>query len=214
MAVKAKICGLKDVENLNAAVRSGAAFVGFVFVPSSPRHVTPNEAGALARHLPPSVPAVAVMVDPADADIDAVAKHAGVSLIQLHGGETPARVEAVRARTGLKVVKAIRVGDKGDVEKASIYDGVADYLMFDTKPSCDGDGPTGGTGQAFDWSLVAGRAFRRPWFLAGGLKAGNVGEAVAISGAGLVDVSSGVELAPGQKNSALIAAFLDAVRRI
>jgi phosphoribosylanthranilate isomerase len=155
---------------------------------------------------------VALAVDPTDAEVDAIVAGLSPDLIQLHGKETPARVHEIAARTGRGIVKVAPVAEASDVAAASVYEPLVEHLMFETKPPKDAERP-GGLGVTFDWTLLAGRRFSRPWFLAGGLDPWNVGEAIAASGAPLVDVSSGVERGPGLKDPALITAFLDAVRR-
>jgi phosphoribosylanthranilate isomerase len=213
MTVKAKICGLSTPEGVRAALDGGAGYLGFMFFAKSPRNVEPQAAARLAAPARGrGVSIVAVTVDPTDAEVDAIAAALSPDLIQLHGQEPPARVREIAARTGRGVVKVLPVSDAADVAAAGAYDGLVEHLMFDTKPPKDADRP-GGLGAPFDWTLLAGRRFQRPWFLAGGLNPWNVAEAVAASGAPLVDVSSGVERGPGLKDPALITAFLDAVRR-
>jgi phosphoribosylanthranilate isomerase len=213
MPVEAKICGLKDPAALAAVVKGGARYAGFVFYPPSPRNVKAAEAAALVAMLPERITPVGVMVDPSDAEIDAVIGEVDLDVLQLHGSESPERVSAIARRTGLKVMKAIKVASEADVASAARYEGAADMLMFDTRPSESAKTTLpGGTGQSFDWSLMKGFASKRPWLLSGGLNAGNVVEAVAISGARAVDVSSGVELSPGRKSPERIAAFLSVVR--
>ena len=213
MTAKAKICGVTTPEAVQAALDGGAAFVGFMFFEKSPRNITPETAGRLA---PPirarGAKVVAVTVDPTDAALDAIMAGLSPDLIQLHGKEPPARVRELAQRTGRGAIKVLPVAEAADVEAAGAYEPVAEHLMFETKPPKDADRP-GGLGVPFDWSLLAGRRFSRPWFLAGGLNPWNVGQAIAASGAPLVDVSSGVERGPGLKDPALIQAFLDAVRR-
>ncbi len=206
MSVAAKICGLQDTVALNAAVEGGAHYVGFVFCPTSRHVVTAEVAAALIAHVPPSVTAVGLFVDPTDADLQAVLAHAPLGLVQLHGLETPERVAAVRQQTGLPVMKVLHVSTPEDVTRAKAYESIADLLLFDTKI---GPLPTGGTGRRFDWSLMRGRSFARPWMLAGGLNAENLAEAVHQTGATIVDVSSGVEDGSGHKDPARIRAFLD-----
>lgn len=212
MPVQAKICGLTTPEAVSAALAGRAGWLGFVFFPRSPRHLSAEAAARLA--LPARGPAkvVAVMVDPADAEVDAVAAVLRPDLIQLHGRETPRRAAEIKARSGAGIVKALPVSDASDIDAARAFESVADHLMFDAKPPQDSDLP-GGVGARFDWTLLAGRRFERPWFLAGGLDPWNVGEAVRLSGAPAVDVSSGVERGPGVKDPALISAFLQAVHR-
>jgi phosphoribosylanthranilate isomerase len=208
----AKICGLSTPEALKAALDGGAGYVGFVFFPSSPRHVTPEDAARLAQPARGRIRIVALMVDPDDAAVDRVVQTLKPDLIQLHGKETPARVRAVIDRAGVGAVKALPVSESRDLDAANGYDGLVEHLMFDARPPKDASRP-GGLGVSFDWSLLAGRRFERPWFLAGGLDPWNVAEAARISGAPLVDVSSGVERGAGLKDPALISAFLDAVKR-
>jgi phosphoribosylanthranilate isomerase len=213
MSAKAKICGVSTPEAVAAALDGGAAFVGFMFFPKSPRNIAPE---AAARLSPPirarGSKAVAVMVDPSDAEIDAVVSGLSPDLIQLHGKESPARVREIAQRTGRGIVKVLPVSEPSDVDAAKVYEPVVEHLMFETKPPKGADRP-GGLGVTFDWTLLQGRRFERPWFLAGGLNPWNVAEAVQVSGAPLLDVSSGVERGPGLKDPALIQAFLDAVRR-
>ena len=213
MPVQAKICGLRDPAALDAAVTGGARYVGFVFFPHSPRDIKPAEAGALVAMLPGHVTPVGVMVDPTDEQIDAVLRAVKLPVLQLHGSETPERVAAIGRRAGLNAMKVIKVSGEDDVASAKRYEAAADMLMFDTRPvDASKDGLPGGTGRSFDWSLVSGFSSSLPWMLSGGLHAGNVAEAVAISGAKIVDVSSGVETAPGKKSPEKIAAFLNVVR--
>lgn len=215
MTVRAKICGLKTEVAVAAAVAGGAAFVGFNFFPKSPRAVTPEQAAALAPLVPPSVGKVGLFVDDADSRFDAVLGTAKLDLLQLHGAETPRRVAEIRARTGLPVMKAISVAGSDDIAAAGAYVEAADWLMFDAKPPKDMAGALpGGNALAFDWTLIAGRRWPSPWMLAGGLTPDNLAEAVRVSGAAYVDVSSGVEDAPGRKSPVRIAAFLEAARRL
>jgi phosphoribosylanthranilate isomerase len=214
MPVRAKICGLSTPDTVAAAVAGGAAFIGFNFFPRSPRVVTPDMAAALARLVPASVGRVGLFVDDDDARFDAVLGAVKLDLLQMHGKETPQRVAAIRARTGLPVMKVISVAGADDIAAAEPYVEVADWLMFDAKPPKDMAGALpGGNALAFDWRLIAGREWPLPWMLAGGLTPENLTEAVRISGASYVDVSSGVEDAPGRKSAEKIARFLDTARR-
>ena len=211
--VAAKICGLTDSGALAAAVAGGAAFVGFVFYPPSPRALSGAAAGRLAAEVPAGVRKVGLVVDADDALIEAVLAEAPLDLLQLHGAETPERVAEVRRRFGLPVMKAIKVAAREDIAAAEAFEEVADILLFDAKaPRSLADALPGGNGLVFDWNLLRARRPRCPWMLSGGLDAGNVAMAVAISGAAMVDVSSGVEDSPGHKSPARIEAFLDAVR--
>ncbi|MDP3746508.1 MAG: phosphoribosylanthranilate isomerase [Phenylobacterium sp.] len=213
MTVTAKICGLTTPQTVAAAVEGGASHLGFMFFAKSPRNIDPE---AAARLTPPAraenVKIVAVTVDPDDALLERLAATLKPDFIQLHGKETPARARQVALRTGAGVIKVISVSSAHDIDTARAYETVVDHLMFDARPPSDHPLP-GGAGARFDWTLLSGRRFERPWFLAGGLDPWNVGEAVRLSGAPLVDVSSGVERGPGLKDPALITAFLDAVRR-
>jgi phosphoribosylanthranilate isomerase len=209
--VHVKICGLTDAAGLTAAVSAGARYVGFVFFPRSPRHVTLDQARALALSVPDGVAKVALVVDPDDAALDALLAQVPVDFLQLHGHESPARVAALRARHGLPVMKAVGVADARDLPALTEYEQVADQILVDAKPPKDANLP-GGNGLAFDWRLIAGRDWARPWMLAGGLTPDNVAQAVNLTGAQQVDVSSGVESAPGVKDAARIAAFITAAQ--
>lgn len=212
---RAKICGLTTPDTLDAALAGGAAFVGAVVFPKSPRHIAPLHAATLFERArgqgPGKARIVAVTVDADDALLTEIALILRPDLIQLHGAETPERAAQVRILTGAGVIRALSVRAAADIEAAAQWEPVVDHLMFDAKPP-EGSTLPGGVGASFDWTLLAGRSFQAPWFLAGGLDPANVGAAVRISGAPLVDVSSGVESAPGVKDPARIAAFLDAVR--
>jgi phosphoribosylanthranilate isomerase len=212
MSVPAKICGISTPEAVTAALAGGAGFLGFVFFERSPRNIDIQAAERLAQPVRNRAKVVALAVDPSDSLVDRIAAGLKPDLIQLHGKESPSRVREIAARAGTGVVKVLPVSDASDVDAASAYDGLVDHLMFDTKPAPGASRP-GGSGHAFDWSLLAGRRFERPWFLAGGLDPWNLAEAVQQSGAPMVDVSSGVERGPGLKDPALITAFLDAARR-
>ena len=209
MTVRVKICGLRTPEAVDAAVSAGAAYVGFVFFAKSPRNVSVAEARALALRVPPGVAKVALTVDADDATLDAITGAVPLDMLQLHGRETPERVAEVRARYGLPVMKAVGVATEADVEAVGRYAQVADQILIDAKPMPDADLP-GGNGVAFDWKLIAGKDWEKPWMLAGGLTAENVAEAVRLTGARQVDVSSGVESAPGVKDAGLIRAFIKA----
>jgi phosphoribosylanthranilate isomerase len=211
MTIRIKFCGLSRPSDVAAAAEAGAAYVGLVFFPRSPRNVSLATARALALEVPAGIAKVALTVDALDAELDAILADVPVDMIQLHGSESPERVAQVRARLGLPVMKAVGVAGPGDLTALDIYARVADQILVDAKPSRDAALP-GGNGLAFDWRLIANRRWPRPWMLAGGLTPGNVAEAIRLTGARQVDVSSGVETAPGVKDAALIRAFAEAVR--
>jgi phosphoribosylanthranilate isomerase len=214
MTVAAKICGLSSEVAVAAAVDGGAAYLGFVFYPPSPRAVGPARAAALCAAVPSGVQRVGLFVDADDALIRAVLDIAPIDILQLHGHETPERVAEIKLRFHRPVMKAIAVAAPDDVLAAARYGGVADMLLFDAKPPLRGDALPGGNGLAFDWHLIAGRSWRLPWMLSGGLTAGLLPEAVRVSGASAVDVSSGVERRPGDKDPDKIREFLRVARSL
>ncbi|MEI4486120.1 phosphoribosylanthranilate isomerase [Frigidibacter sp. MR17.14] len=209
MATRVKICGLTTPETLATAVEAGARYVGFVFFPKSPRDIGIAQAAALAVEVPPGVAKVALTVDADDAALEAITGAVPLDMLQLHGHESPARVAEIRARFGLPVMKAVGVATADDLPKIAKYETVADQILLDAKAPKGSELP-GGNGLAFDWRLIAGRQWQKPWMLAGGLTPFNVAEAVRLTGARQVDVSSGVESAPGVKDDGLIRAFLKA----
>jgi phosphoribosylanthranilate isomerase len=196
---------------MHAAVSAGAGYVGFVFFPKSPRNVSVDQAAALAFAVPAGVAKVALVVNADDALLDQITARVPIDIIQLHGSETPERVTQIKARYGLPVMKAVGVADAGDLAALEPYGAVADQLLVDAKPPKNADLP-GGNGLAFDWRLIAGRRWPVPWMLAGGLTPDNLAEAVALTGARQVDVSSGVESMAGVKDERLIAEFLRAAQ--
>ncbi len=207
--ISVKICGLRDAASVVAAADAGARYVGFVFFPKSPRHVEIAQAAKLAALVPVGVCKVALTVDADDAMLDALTAAVPLDMLQLHGHESPERVAEVKARYGLPVMKAVGVADAADLVQLDIYAKVADQLLVDAKPPKDARLP-GGNGLSFDWQLLAGRKWTVPWMLAGGLTPENVREAIKRTGARQVDVSSGVEGAPGDKDATLIKAFVGA----
>ena len=212
MTVETKVCGVSDRAAIDSAIAGGVRYIGFVFFPRSPRHVTPAKAAELSALLPENVTSVALAVDPDDALIAEIEAVAGVSMFQLHGGESLARVAAIKAKTGKPVMKAIKVSDASDLDAADAYTDVVDMLLFDAKPPPEMENALpGGNAVSFDWSILSGRQWPVPWMLSGGLDPDNVADAIRISGASAVDVSSGVESAPGVKDPSLISAFLKAV---
>lgn len=211
MSVRVKICGLDTAANIAVAAQAGAAYVGFVSFPKSPRHRSLAEIGELALATPPGLCKVVLTVNAEDAELDALMEAAPLDMIQLHGRESPERVAEVRARYGLPVMKAIGIADEGDLPAIDAYARAADQLLIDAKPPKGAPLP-GGAGLPFDWRLLQGRRWALPWMLAGGLTPENVAEAVRLTGARQVDLSSGVESAPGVKDPALIRAFCAAAR--
>ena len=211
--VRVKICGLRTEADVMAVARAGAAYAGFVFFPKSPRHLTLVAARGLALSAPEGLCKVALVVDADDAALDALVEAVPLDMLQLHGRETPDRVAAVKARYGLPVMKAMGVADEGDLAGLLEMSLAADQLLIDAKPAVGADLP-GGNGLAFDWRLLVGRKWLRPWMLAGGLTPANVAQAVRLTGARQVDVSSGVEASPGVKDPAKIAAFVEAAQGV
>ena len=212
MAVKAKICGINSAEAMRAAIDGCAAYVGLVFYPPSPRAVTAAQAASLCADVPDGIVTVGLFVDIDDATLDDITASVPLDLLQLHGSETPGRVAEIKRRTGLPVMKAIKIAGADDVATAAAYFDCADRLLFDAKAPSDMKGALpGGNALVFDWELIAGRTWPLPWMLSGGLDAGNVAEAIRLTGAEAVDVSSGVETAPGVKDTGRITAFLRAV---
>lgn len=210
MAVEVKICGLNSPEAVRAAAT--ADYAGFVFYARSPRNVLPAQAAALAAELPRQVRRVALLVDADDGFLRAMLDTFRPDLLQLHGNETPERVAAIKQSFGIPVMKAIAIRQAEDVAKAAAYTKTADRLLFDAKPPERADALPGGNAISFDWTLLAGQTFALPTMLSGGLTAANVAEAARISGVGAVDVSSGVEDAPGKKNPMKIKDFIRVAR--
>ena len=211
MPVKVKICGVRTPEVVEAAIAAGADYLGVVFFPASPRHVTLAEAALLTKAAAGRIASVAVLVDPDDALIEDVLAIAGPDLLQLHGREDPERLAAIKARFGVPLIKAIQVASAKDVAIAERYGDSADILLFDAK--LDQAGAPGGAGKSFDWRVLEGVKRRRPFALSGGLTAENVGEAIRLTGAVMVDVSSGVERARGHKDTELVRRFIRAAKQ-
>ncbi|MEO8530036.1 MAG: phosphoribosylanthranilate isomerase [Deltaproteobacteria bacterium] len=210
MSVRVKICGLKEPRDVAAAIEAGAAYIGFNHIEISPRYLNIESIRHLAGDIPPGIAKIVLVMDPSDALLDALSARVPFDMIQLHGHESPARVAEVRARLGLPVIKAHGVRDAADMEALGPYFDVADQILVDAKPAPGG--MTGGNGVTFDWRLVANRRWPKPWMLAGGLTPENVAEAIALTGASQVDVSSGVESAQGVKDAAKIRAFIAAAK--
>jgi phosphoribosylanthranilate isomerase len=215
MAVVAKICGLKTAETVTAAIDHGAGLIGFNFYPRSPRAIDPAACFTLGKLVPAQVKKVGLFVDDSDARIAEILSGCTLDVLQLHGHETPERTAEIRAGFGRPVIKVISVSAAEDVARAAAYEAIADYLMFDAKPPKTMAGALpGGNAISFDWTLLKGLSFSKPWLLAGGLTPDNLAEAVGVTGARMVDVSSGVEDRPGEKNVSKIKAFLDVAKRL
>jgi phosphoribosylanthranilate isomerase len=215
MSVDVKVCGLNTLDSVAAAVEGGAAYIGLIFYGPSPRAVTPSLARMLAAEVPQTIKKVGLFVDEADETLAATLAEVSLDMLQLHGTESPTRVAEIRRRFGLPVIKAVRLAGQADVGTAEAYVDVADRLLFDAKPPRTMKSALpGGNAVSFDWRLLAGRKWKRAWLLSGGLNAENLAEAVGVSGACAVDVSSGVEDRPGVKNPAKIRAFLAAARAL
>ena len=210
--VRVKICGLCTEADVAATAAAGATYAGFVFFAKSPRNLTIAEAHSLALAAPEGLCKVALTVDADDAALDALVEGVPLDMLQLHGHESPARVAEVKARYGLPVMKAMGLAEEGDLADLIEMSLAADQLLIDAKPP-SGAGLPGGNGLAFDWRLLVGLRWLKPWMLAGGLTAENVAEAVRLTGARQVDVSSGVESAPGVKDAGRIAALVAAAAR-
>ncbi len=213
MTVEVKICGLDRPETVDGAVNAGAEMLGFVFYPPSPRNLTASAASRLTNRVPASVKRVGLFVDPTDKMITTVLKQNVLDLIQLHGNEPPERVTEIKVFTSLEVIKVLKISDSYDLRYVSIYQGVADWLMFDALAPKDMKGALpGGNALSFDWNILARANIPTPWILAGGLNLENVKEAMSTSGAKVVDVSSGVEKLPGVKCVEKIQSFIRAVK--
>jgi phosphoribosylanthranilate isomerase len=212
MAVEVKICGLSSEASLNAALAGGADMVGLVFFPASPRHVSAARARVLAAQARGRARIVALMVDPSDEEIAGAVAAVEPDLLQLHGRETPERVDEVRRRWGMRLIKAVPVAAPADVAAAHGYAGAADLILFDARAPAASTRP-GGNGAPFDWRALAGIG-RAPFALSGGLTPDNVAQAIRVTGAAIVDVSSGVERRPGEKDGDLIRRFIRAAKGV
>lgn len=213
MALFTKICGLNDETGLATAVDNGADMLGFIFFPPSPRNLSAEQAEALLNLVPSGIDRVGVFVDPETDFLDKILAKARLDLLQLHGDESPERCRAISVYFGLPIIKAIKVSTKADLKKARDYEDCVDWLMFDAQAPKDARLP-GGNGIAFDWTIMKGAEFKRPWILSGGLTPDNLPQAIQQSGAKAVDVSSGVESAPGRKDPKKIEAFLAAAKKL
>lgn len=209
--MRIKICGLTEPLSLHAAIDNGAAYIGFVFFAQSPRNISVSSARALALQIPPGLCKVALTVDASNELLDQITQNVPIDMFQLHGHETPARIEEIRGRYRLPIMKAIGIKNARDLEMIDVFSEVCDQILCDTKPSKNSILP-GGTGQSFDWTLLAGRRWSVPWMLAGGLTSKNVGKATSLSNARQVDVSSAVESAPGVKDIGRIVDFIKSAK--
>ena len=209
MPVNVKICGLKRPEEIDAAAKAGARYIGFVSFRKSPRHLDSADMAELAAHVPPGIAKVLLSVDASDEELERILSEAPIDILQLQGSETPDRVAAVKSKFGLPVMKAVGCASREDLKTATRYSDVADQILLDAKPVEGSDRP-GGNGLAFDWQILSGHKWTKPWMLAGGLTPENVADAIQRTGTQQVDVSSGVESAPGLKSIELIKRFLSA----
>ena len=204
---KVKICGLSEPESVTVAANAGAAFIGFVFYKASPRYVTPEQAGKLARLVSKDVEKVGLFVNPSEEDLENALKHVDLTMLQLHGQESPQHLAQIRGRFSLPIIKAFNIADQSDLEELETYDPVADWFLLDSKPQ--NASMPGGTGIAFDWSVLENRTFTKPWMLSGGLNAKNIETALKHLEPDALDVSSGVESEPGVKDLNKIKAFIE-----
>jgi phosphoribosylanthranilate isomerase len=209
--VRVKICGLRSRAEVAVAAEAGAAYVGMVFFPASPRHVSLADARWVAQGVPDGIVRVALVVEPEDSALEALLSAVPIDMLQLHGRESPERVAEIRGRFGRPVMKAVGISTEEDLRQIDVYAAVADQILVDARPPRGADRP-GGHGTAFEWRLLAGRRWRGPWMLAGGLTPANVAEAVRLTGAEQVDVSTSVESRPGFKDPARVREFVAAAR--
>lgn len=215
MSIKVKICGINSKPAMTAALTAGADYVGLMFYPPSPRYLSVAAAAELSRMVPKTIRRVGVFVDAPENVIEETLDDVGLDALQLHGSESVEQVAAIADRFGLPVIRAVKLAAPDDLKAAAAFEDVADMLLFDAKPPPERtDALPGGNALSFDWTMLSGYLGRRPWFLSGGLTAANLARAVAITGAAMVDVSSGVETRPGAKDPALIADFIAAARAI
>jgi phosphoribosylanthranilate isomerase len=214
MSTEVKICGLSTAETVSGAIEAGADYIGLVFYPPSPRHVDIATAARLAETARGRARIVALIVDAPDALVGEIARTVRPDFFQAHGGESSERIKAIRTQTRIPVIKAVKVREESDLALAQVFDGIAEMILFDAKtPEALLNALPGGNGVSFDWRILHDGGFAKRFMLSGGLNPGNVAEAIAITGAPIVDVSSGVETAPGRKDLGLIRAFLKAARK-
>ena len=207
-----KICGIKDPENLAASIEAGARFIGLNFYAPSPRSISFDTAWNLARAIPTGVRAVGLFVNPSDEELERILTGVQLDMVQLHGDESPGRINEVKSRYAMPVMKAMRIRDESDLENIEGFEAAADWLLFDARP--EGAKMPGGTGHKFDWSILEGRTFKKPWMLSGGLNKDNVKEALNVLKPDALDVASGVENEPGHKDASKIKEFISAVKSV
>ena len=214
-SINVKICGLTDKVTVKAAVKAGASHLGFIFYPPSPRSLTPKEAGYITSTTPNHIKRVAVIVDARDDLINDIIQNLSPHILQLHGSETNHRIQEIKEKFKLPIMKAIKVADYNDIKSSQQYNDSSDFLLFDAKPPIIGKNSLpGGNGISFDWALLRSAKFKKPWFLSGGIHVGNVQEAIKITGSKSVDISSGVEDQPGVKNIAKIEGFMKSLKEV
>lgn len=206
-----KICGIKTPEILSVAASAGARFAGFVFVPQSPRYIHPEQARLLSRQLPTGLRSVGLFVDPSDEDLAHILGAVSLDFIQLHGDESPARVQAIKSRFNIPVIKAFAISAADDLDQVAAYIPVIDWILFDAKAPASSN-IAGGNGVAFDWTILKDKTFAKPWMLSGGLTPENVADALSILNPDAVDVSSGVESSRGVKDAQKVRDFIAAVK--
>ncbi|MEO9336021.1 phosphoribosylanthranilate isomerase [Mesorhizobium sp. SB112] len=211
MMLDVKICGLKTPDAVDAALKGGASHIGFIFFPKSPRNVAPEDAAELRKRASGRAKSVAVVVDADDDTLDHIVRTVSPDILQLHGHESPQRSAEIKSRYGLPIMKAFAIREASDLEAIAPYRGIAERFLFDAKPPKGSELP-GGNGVSFDWRLLAGLDAKVDYMLSGGLNAANINEALALSNPAGIDISSGVERAPGVKDVALIENFFRAVR--
>jgi phosphoribosylanthranilate isomerase len=216
MPPRIKICGIRTIDAAIAAINDSADFLGFIHFPKSPRHLTLDAMKDLIqaiRSVNANIPCVSVVVNAENDVLEMLRDEVKPDLLQLHGKETPERVAEIATLTHIPLIKAISVSEKSDLDGVSAYEPHVEYMMFDAKAPKDAALP-GGLGLSFDWTIMQGYSGVKPWFLAGGLSVENAAEAVRLSGAPMLDISSGVESAPGVKDNGLISDFLRAAKAL
>ena len=214
-SLNVKICGLNNKETVEVAVKAGASHLGFIFYPPSPRSLTPKEAGYIASTTPNHIKRVAVIVDARDDLINDIIQSLSPHILQLHGSETTSRIQEIKEKFKLPIMKAIKVANFDDIKSSQQYNDSSDFLLFDAKPPIlSKDSLPGGNGISFDWGLLGSAKIKKPWFLSGGIHVGNVHQAIKITGSKSIDISSGVEDQPGVKNVEKIEGFMKSLKEV